>query len=81
VREGENGILLPWDDPGAFTAVLLDLIQNPARRRELGDRGRRSTIQNFSWDRIAGLYSELFSQLESRKKPKAPAGGESAARE
>jgi glycosyltransferase involved in cell wall biosynthesis len=81
VREGENGILLPWDDPAVFVKVLIDLLKNPVQRRELGERGRRYTIQNFSWDRIAGLYSELFSQLESRKKPKALTGGESVARE
>ncbi len=64
VREGENGILLPWDDPAAFVEVLLDLVKNPVKRRELGERGRRYTAENFSWDRIAGRYSELFSGLE-----------------
>ncbi len=65
VREGENGILLEWDDEAAFTATLLDLIRRPSYRRELGARARRFTAEHYSWERIAGLYSDLFSRLES----------------
>lgn len=68
VKDGENGILLDWDDPAAFTAALLDLVKNPRKRADLGERGRRYTAENFSWDRIAGLYSGLFSELESYRE-------------
>ncbi len=65
VREGENGILLPWEDVDAFIRVLLDLIRDAEKRKELGERGRRYTAEHFSWDRIAGLYSERFAELEN----------------
>lgn len=68
VREGENGILLPWDDTSAFARILIDLVRNPEKRKGLGARARRYTARNFSWDRIAGLYSDLFSELEGRGK-------------
>ncbi len=64
VKEGENGILLPWDDTSAFVEVLSGLIRDPVKRRELGERARCYTAEHFSWDRIAGRYSELFSELE-----------------
>jgi len=64
VREGENGILLPWDDTSAFVEVLAGLVRDPEKRRALGERARRYTAEHFSWDRIAGRYSELFSELE-----------------
>lgn len=64
VREGENGILLPWEDIDAFIRVLLDLIRDAEKRKELGERGRRYTAEHFSWDRISGLYSERFAELE-----------------
>jgi len=71
VREGENGILLPWDDPAAFVEVILDLVKNPEKRRELGERARRWTAENYSWDRIAGRYSRLFESLEVCLRPPA----------
>lgn len=64
VRDGENGILLPWNDSPAFVSALLDLVKNPGKRKELGERGRRFTAENYSWDRIARRYSDLFSELE-----------------
>ncbi len=64
VREGENGILLPWKDNSAFVKVLVELVRDREKRNELGERGKRYTAENFSWDRIAGLYSRLFSELE-----------------
>ncbi len=67
VQDGKNGILLDWDDPAAFAAVILDLVKNPQKRGELGDRARRYTAEKFSWDRIAGLYSGLFSELEAHR--------------
>ncbi|MFH1039471.1 MAG: glycosyltransferase family 4 protein [PVC group bacterium] len=66
VTPGENGILLPWDDNRAFIDTLLDLIRNPKKRKELGEKARRHVAGNFGWDRIAGRYSDVFSELERR---------------
>ena len=63
VTPGENGILLQWDDNRAFIETLLDLIEDPERRKTLGEKARRHVIEHYSWDKIAGLYSEVFSEL------------------
>ncbi|MDP8214142.1 MAG: glycosyltransferase family 4 protein [Candidatus Euphemobacter frigidus] len=69
VSPGENGILLRWDDDRAFIETILDLIRNPAKRKEIGERARQYVIDNYSWDKIAGKYSDIFSELRSGVKP------------
>ncbi len=63
VVEGENGDLLPWDDPGAFVDALLSLIRDPARRRRAGDRARAFVAERYGWDSIAGRYASVFRRL------------------
>lgn len=65
VSPGENGILLEWDDDQAFIETILDLVENPGKRKALGARARRYIIENYSWERIADLYSEVFSELST----------------
>jgi len=40
VREGENGLLVPADDPQAAADALRGLVDDPRRRRAVGDRAR-----------------------------------------
>jgi glycosyltransferase involved in cell wall biosynthesis len=41
VRDGEEGVLVPTDDPRALARALTDLIEDPERRARLGDAARR----------------------------------------
>jgi glycosyltransferase involved in cell wall biosynthesis len=46
---------------------ILYLLQHPQYMRELGENGRRFTVEYFSWVRIAqiteGLYDSLFDPI------------------
>jgi len=67
VADGETGLLVPIEqvqdgtgtpvDPDKFVADLAagmtELIQDPARAREMGLAGRRRAVEKFSWSRIA----------------------------
>jgi len=65
VTEGENGILLDWDDTEAFRKTLLELIRDEPRRKELGLRAREFVAARYGWEKIAELYDrELGSLLE-----------------
>lgn len=48
VEDGRTGVLVPPDDPAAFSRALRRLITDPARRRTLGEAARRSVIERFS---------------------------------
>jgi phosphatidylinositol alpha-1,6-mannosyltransferase len=53
VREGETGILVDPDDPGAVAAGVNELLSNHERRRRLGAAGRRAAESYYNWDRVA----------------------------
>jgi phosphatidyl-myo-inositol dimannoside synthase len=52
VAHGVTGVLVPPGDPGALGAELSALLADPARRAELGRRGRERVLADFTWDRV-----------------------------
>jgi len=47
VREGETGHLLNVDDAAGLGDILLDLVANPARRRQMGENSRADALARF----------------------------------
>jgi glycosyltransferase involved in cell wall biosynthesis len=61
--------LVPPDDPAALADALDALAGDPARRADLGARGRRFVCAHHSWDRLAAA---LAPALEGRTATRAP---------
>ena len=70
-----NGHLVPPRDPRALAAGILDLLQDSARAKTMGQRSigvvRREFDLNFVADRYAELYRQLLSQSRSNDIPAA----------
>ncbi|MDB4891755.1 MAG: glycosyl transferase, group 1 [Gemmatimonadetes bacterium] len=66
VRNGENGILVPVQDPPALAAALAPLLRDSELRRRMGEAGRRIAREEFSAStvlpRLAALYRELATR-------------------
>jgi glycosyltransferase involved in cell wall biosynthesis len=60
VRSSETGFLFPLGDGEALCAALLEIREKPAFARTLGQNGRRRVEAEFSWERVARSYLELF---------------------
>jgi phosphatidylinositol alpha-1,6-mannosyltransferase len=52
VAHGVTGVLVPPGDAAALGAELSALLSDPARRAELGRRGRERVLADFTWDRV-----------------------------
>jgi phosphatidylinositol alpha-1,6-mannosyltransferase len=52
VAHGITGVLVPAGDAPALGAELATLLGDPARRAELGRRGRERVLAEFTWDRV-----------------------------
>jgi glycosyltransferase involved in cell wall biosynthesis len=50
IAEGHDGRLVPFGDTDALRDVLESLVEDPASRREMGDRGREKVARGYSWD-------------------------------
>ena len=87
VVDGEDGLLVPLElrpdepmapvDPAAYERALAEainaLVADPARRRAMGEAGRRRAVERFSWRAIAAQTVELYrGLLDGSGGPPAP---------
>jgi glycosyltransferase involved in cell wall biosynthesis len=63
VTEGENGYLVPPGDPRALATRLIELLGDPARRAEMGNRGREKVAREFSFAQQSAGYEALFDEV------------------
>jgi len=63
VADGETGHLVALDDADGFTEAVAGLVADPARRRELGDAGRRRVEERFSVAGFAAEFARLYLRL------------------
>jgi glycosyltransferase involved in cell wall biosynthesis len=72
VEDGVNGLLVPPRDPAALAAAVAELLSDPARRAELGARGRELQQREHDFDvmtrRIEDIYEELFARTRRARR-------------
>lgn len=55
-------------DVGLCAESYLQLVENPDRRRRLGEAGRRRARERFDWKVVIGQYSDLWAELRARRE-------------
>jgi glycosyltransferase involved in cell wall biosynthesis len=63
VRDGENGLLVPPGDVPALREAVGALLADPARRRALGQGGRRLMAREFSVDAMVEGNLRVYREL------------------
>ena len=63
VSDGETGVLVAPDDPGALAEAVVRVLDDPA---ELGPAGRRRARQQFSVARMADATIDVYESAVSR---------------
>jgi glycosyltransferase involved in cell wall biosynthesis len=62
VAEAGAGLVVPRT-PAAVAGAVLRLLDDPAWRRQLGERGRRLVETTFAWPRIAAKLEEMYDAV------------------
>jgi glycosyltransferase involved in cell wall biosynthesis len=59
ILDGENGFLVPADDPAAAAEALCRLLADPALAARMGERGR-ARAASLTWDAAASRLLEMY---------------------
>lgn len=62
LRDGENCLLVPPDDPSALADAIQRALASPELRAKIG-AGARELAQHFTWDKIARQHLELYRRI------------------
>jgi glycosyltransferase involved in cell wall biosynthesis len=63
VLDGETGLLIPPEDVPAIAGAVRTLLDDPLRRRRMGQRGRKLALERFSIDAMAKAYETLYDEV------------------
>lgn len=65
VREGENGLLVPPEDPKALAQAMQRLLEAPLLREQMGASGHRLARNEFTIERMASRTLRQYELLIS----------------
>jgi glycosyltransferase involved in cell wall biosynthesis len=54
------GVIIPHGDMPAFTQAVLELLDDPERRRQLAERGRKLVAERYVWEKIAADLERAY---------------------
>lgn len=66
-RDGDEGLLIPVRDPGALAGAVTKLLDDPARRVELGRAARVRALRLFDEKRVAAMVADRSTALLAAK--------------
>ena len=72
---GDAGLVVGEKDAAGWAGALAGLLADPARRAELGRRGRERARQRFAWPVVARQHLTFFEQILLGRRDQAPAPG------
>jgi glycosyltransferase involved in cell wall biosynthesis len=75
VRDGEDGWLVPAEDPVALAAALDRVWVDPARSLAMGVSARRRVLQEFSTERHLEALTEVYAAAARRHRSVILSGG------
>jgi D-inositol-3-phosphate glycosyltransferase len=65
LEHGVSGLMVPPGDARALALALAELLEDPARQRELGSAGARSVSARFSAARHLAVLREAYARARA----------------
>jgi glycosyltransferase involved in cell wall biosynthesis len=68
ITNGENGILVPPENPHALAEAIIDLIEHTEQRKILAEKGRQHVTANFTDEIMVKKYMEVYNNVINQGK-------------
>ena len=66
ITENVHGLKAPVQDEQAIASALLELFEDPQKRRQFGAAARPIAVERFSMGKVVAAYEQLFGELVSQ---------------
>lgn len=63
VVDGETGFLVPVGKTDEIAGAILRLIENPALRKEMGEKARERAVRNFPIEKYAASVNKIIEEI------------------
>ncbi len=67
VLDGQTGILAPSGDADGLAVAMTDLLLDPGKRQEFGERGREFVREKYTKERLCADIEKLYGELLSAR--------------
>lgn len=67
IRDGQDGVLVPFRDAEALAAAALGLLENPEWARGMGLIGRERVWDRHTWPAVARRFRESYARTVARR--------------
>lgn len=65
IQNSLSGVLVPPEDDAAFAEALIALLQEPHRRRQLGQNAARHIQENFAWPALSQAVERAYNVTQA----------------
>jgi len=63
IREGQTGLKVDLDNDAQLAEAIDSLLEDPARRGELGSQARQCVQEKFSWEKLVSVMTDLYDEF------------------
>jgi len=72
IDEGNDGLLVAPQDHRGIGRAIIELLADPERRSQMGERGYAKTVNQFTWDQMCDRMERLFFELIREQPSSCP---------
>jgi len=69
IKDGENGLLVAPKDAEGLRNAIASLLNDPERRRRLGNQAHAWVNQNYTAETMALKYREMYEEVLGKAAP------------
>jgi glycosyltransferase involved in cell wall biosynthesis len=70
INDSETGLLVPPGDPEGLAKAIIELLQNPKKAKEMGEKGRTRVKEKFTTKKMLSEIEHVYQSLISQKEVK-----------